>query len=225
MTGGSGLTSPDPNILLDYWAMPLEERAAVYVVTGFPRSGTSMMMRALVMGGIPGEYDIDNISHRELKARTGYLPNPHGYYEVGRGPEPWWYPAPLAGRVVKMELASVNSMGPGGRYRVILTSRAPEAIERSLVTYMEALDKAGIEKPQLGAALCIIRSGGYAETMMVALQHLKNRRDVEQIVEVPYEETVEMPEPLFEALAKAGWPLDVQAAASIPEKKWDRSSG
>ena len=82
-----------------------------------------------------------------------------------------------------------------------------------------------IEKPQLRAALRSIQAGHYAETMMVALQHLKNRRDVEQIVEVPYEEVLRDPADLFRALVKAGWPLEVEAAAAIPEKKWDRSSG
>ena len=217
-----GLTSPDPNVLLDYWAKPLSERAAVYVVTGFPRSGTSMMMEALEAGGMPCEYDTESTSHLTLEESTGYLPNPHGFYEVGGGAEQWYYPAHLAGRVVKMELLSVTSMGPGGRYRVILMSRDPEAIERSLKTYAAALEKIEIWKPQLRKALRTIQAGRYEESMAVALQHLKNRRDVEQVVEAPYEEVLDDPEGIFLALEAAGWPLDVQAAASIPEKEWDR---
>lgn len=54
----------------------------IYVVTGFPRSGTSMMMRCLEFAGIkpcvhPGREILMN------RRNDGeYKPNPHGWYEV-----------------------------------------------------------------------------------------------------------------------------------------------
>ena len=58
----------------------------IYIVTGMPRSGTSAMMRALIMGGMHGNYfaPIDAIigQYEHLK-RPDYDPNPHGFFEHG----------------------------------------------------------------------------------------------------------------------------------------------
>lgn len=224
MGKSSGLTKKaDPSIVVTQWQKPLEERSAVYIVTGFPRSGTSMMMEALHAGGLPIEYNPDDHSHLEIEKKTGYLPNPHGYFEVGRGAEPWFYPGFLVGRCVKMDIGSVSVMCPGQRYRVILMTREEGALLRSLTTYQDAMDQIGVEKPQLRKALVTAKTGRYKEMLGVAFQHLRNRRDVEHIIEAPYEAVIEKPRELFDKLEEAGWPIDARKAAKVPDGQWNRS--
>lgn len=48
----------------------------IYIITGIPRSGTSMMMQILERGGV-------NVL-KDDRARTPDYHNPHGYYEIHR---------------------------------------------------------------------------------------------------------------------------------------------
>ena len=58
----------------------------LYVVSGFKRTGTSMMMHALIAGGLDGVYS-EQRQHITDKIPEGeYNPNPNGFYEyVGDG--------------------------------------------------------------------------------------------------------------------------------------------
>lgn len=206
------------------WERAIGERTPTYVVTGFPRSGTSMMMRCLEKGGIPVERGPRDESHLELEAKTGYLPNPHGFYERGHGTEPWWFPAGVRG-AVKMELASTAVMCPGGRYRVILMYRDQEAVRKSLEAYLEALQKVSVRKPQLEKALETCRAGRYEEMMAVARAHLENRRDVEHLILAGYQDVVERPREFFLAVKEHWREIDPEAAAAVPEGKWNRNGG
>lgn len=54
----------------------------IYIVSGFPRSGTSMMMRAIETGGIPCVYSTVGDADRNRNTLIpNYVPNPHGFYE------------------------------------------------------------------------------------------------------------------------------------------------
>ena len=52
--------------------MPFEHRPFLTVVSGIPRSGTSLMMRMLDSGGMPVLIDV---------VRGADIDNPRGYYE------------------------------------------------------------------------------------------------------------------------------------------------
>lgn len=73
----------------------------IYIVSGFPRSGTSMMMRALLAGGLPCVYSTKGDEDRNCNARkTGYTPNPHGFFEnADLSPSAW---PNYAGKAVKV---------------------------------------------------------------------------------------------------------------------------
>lgn len=102
-------------------------RGFVTVVSGLPRSGTSLMMQALEAGGLPPLADA---------ARPPDAGNPRGYYELaaarrlgaGSGPPPDWVDA-ARGRAVKVIHALLPRL-PGGRaYRVVWMERAlPEVV-------------------------------------------------------------------------------------------------
>ena len=52
-----------------------------YIVSGFPRSGTSMMMQILRAGGMTIVYDKEIDKKRDKWIKKDYNPNPQGYFE------------------------------------------------------------------------------------------------------------------------------------------------
>ncbi len=97
----------------------------VTIVTGLPRSGTSMMMRILEAGGLPPLTD---------GARAPDIDNPGGYYEfepVKRTREdPSWLPL-AEGRAVKMVCLLLRDLPRDRPYRVIFMQRALKEIVAS----------------------------------------------------------------------------------------------
>ncbi|MBK7218139.1 MAG: sulfotransferase domain-containing protein [Candidatus Promineofilum sp.] len=90
----------------------------IVIVSGLPRSGTSMMMKMLEAGGIPPLTD---------KLRTADNDNPKGYYEFERvkqmdkGDTAWVADAP--GKVVKVISALLKHLPPGYNYQVVFLRR------------------------------------------------------------------------------------------------------
>jgi len=115
------------------------QRPYLTVVTGAPRSGTSMMMRMLEAGGI--EPLADGI-------RNADRDNPRGYYEyepVKRlRDDPSWV-AGSAGRVVKMVYALLGALpeaaDAGLTYRVVLMRRDLNEVVRSQRLMLERLGR------------------------------------------------------------------------------------
>jgi hypothetical protein len=96
----------------------------VTVVSGLPRSGTSMMMKMLEAGGIPPMTD---------EIRTADTDNPKGYYEFERvkqldkGDTAWVKDA--QGKVVKVISALLKHLPADYHYRVIFMRRSmPEIL-------------------------------------------------------------------------------------------------
>lgn len=115
--------------------MPARERPFVTVVTGAPRSGTSMMMRMLEQGGIEPLTDGVRGADRD---------NPRGYYEFEavkrlRDDSSWVQGA--AGRVVKMVYALLGDLPDGPQYRVVLMRRDLAEVVRSQRIMLERLGR------------------------------------------------------------------------------------
>src|SRR5262245_8719973 len=95
----------------------------VTVVSGLPRSGTSLMMRMLDMGGRPPLTD---------GVRAADPDNPRGYYEYERvkqlpkGDHAWLPDA--RGRAVKVISALLEHLPDGYEYRVIFMRRRMEEV-------------------------------------------------------------------------------------------------
>jgi len=101
------------------------ERPFVSVVTGVPRSGTSMMMRMLEQGGLPALTD---------SVRMADSDNPNGYYEfepVKRlTQDSSWLPR-AEGLAVKMVYALLHHLPLDRPYRVVLMTRDLGEVVRS----------------------------------------------------------------------------------------------
>jgi hypothetical protein len=97
--------------------------APIVIVSGLPRSGTSMMMRMLEAGGIPPLTD---------HLRSADDDNPRGYFEfeavkkLREGDTSWLPQAP--GKAVKIITGLLTYLPPGYVYRVLLMQRAIEEV-------------------------------------------------------------------------------------------------
>jgi hypothetical protein len=96
---------------------------AIVVVSGLPRSGTSMMMRMLAAGGVEPVTD---------GRRTADIDNPGGYYELERvkkipaGDVGWL--ADSRGKAVKVIAAVLFDLPEDYTYKVILMKRRMEEV-------------------------------------------------------------------------------------------------
>ena len=103
-------------------------RDFVTVVTGQPRSGTSLLMQMLAAGGIPALSD---------GGRAPDASNPRGYLEhsalrgLGREPAAAALVRAAAGRAVKVVHVLASALPAGPRYRVLLAERDLAAVVAS----------------------------------------------------------------------------------------------
>lgn len=98
-------------------ASAAEGSSRIVVVSGLPRSGTSLVMQMLAAGGIPPLTDAVRVADRH---------NPRGYLEfeaVKRIARDRSWIGQAAGRAVKVIASLVPELPPGHDYRVILVHR------------------------------------------------------------------------------------------------------
>ncbi|MSR29130.1 MAG: sulfotransferase family protein [Phycisphaerales bacterium] len=115
----------------------IDTREPVIVVSGLPRSGTSMAMQMLQAGGIAVMTDA---------RRTPDLDNPRGYLEFERvkqlkSDKSWL--ADAQGKAVKVIHLLVMELPEDRRYRVIFMRRDLREVVRSQAVMLERSGKAG----------------------------------------------------------------------------------
>lgn len=122
---------------------PADLRNTVIIVSGLPRSGTSMMMQMLHAGGIAPLTD---------GAREADEDNPRGYYEYEKAKQlrkdSAWLPE-AKGKAVKVvaQLLSYLPRIPGLNYRVIFMERHIEEVLSSQKSMLKRQEKQGARLP------------------------------------------------------------------------------
>lgn len=177
----------------------------LYIVSGFMRTGTSMMMRALEAGGLEAVYS--KRRDAEMNARWGqpdYLPN-DSYYELEaedylRGDLEQRYP----GKLVKCLWGGVIRLPPSD-YRVVFMRRPAAEIRVSLLAFFGD-DYAARQFPDLDKAMNGI------------VGVLKDRKSFRSVDVVEYRDVLADPAKVFRRLKSGGWPIDVKKAAAIPSR-------
>ncbi len=176
----------------------------IVVVSGLPRSGTSLMMKMLEAGGIPPL--TDNI-------RTADEDNPKGYYEFERvkklreGDTAW---IPLAeGKAVKVIAALLPYLPDTYRYHVVFMRRAmPEILasqRQMLIRRGEDPDKISDEE----IARLFQKHLQKVKAWMAQQPHLA-------YIEVSYNELLAAPRPVVERVNQfLGGNLDVERMAQV----------
>jgi sulfotransferase family protein len=179
-------------------------RIDTYVVAGHPRSGTSMMMRALAEGGLSADYSaaLDGLAANE----NGYIQNPNGFYELSLEDQMHpWFPMRHWGRLIKVQYIQLVGLAPG-RYRVVFMMRHPREIRLSYQAQGEAT-----ARQRLGW----VREEDYEPLMRRFMAAAALRADM-QVLEVRYADVLADPRSAFERIRDFGFPIDpVRSARTI----------
>ena len=120
-------------------AVPLDIGKTVVVVSGLPRSGTSMMMQMLSRGGLPVLSDNKRVADED---------NPRGYFEYEKsknlGTDASWIPE-ARGRVVKIVAQLLDQLPSGHDYRIIFMERDLNEVIVSQKRMLERQGKKGAQ--------------------------------------------------------------------------------
>ena len=152
----------------------------IIVVSGLPRSGTSLMMQILRAGGISLLTDA---------RRPADASNPRGYFEYEKvkwlAADNSWL-AEARGKALKVIAQLLPFLPPGFRYQVLLMRRDMEEVIRSQATMIEALGKSVANDPR---ALVPIFEGQLAVAQAFIRTHPRMTSET-----VDYRELIQTPE-------------------------------
>lgn len=181
------------------------ERDFVTIVSGLPRSGTSMMMGILQAGGIPALID---------GVRAADPDNPRGYFEfeaVKRTKQdPSWL-LEARGKAVKMVYRLLRDLPDDIEYRVIFMRRDMREIHASQEAMLE-------RNGQTASSMAFAEFAKvFSEEMRRVLSWSAAETNFETL-EVDYGEVVSNPRPQLEAIdAFLGGGLEIEAMQGVVE--------
>ena len=165
-----------------------KEETFVIVISGLPRSGTSMMMKMLEAGGIPPLTD---------KIRTADEDNPKGYYEFERvkkmpdGDTAWVGDA--QGKAVKVIAALLEYLPKDYTYKVLFMRRSMDEILASQKQMLIRSDKPTDEISDEKLAELYRKHLAKVESWMSQQSNLK-------VLDVDYNDLMQNPDPYPERI-------------------------
>jgi len=165
------------------------------------------MMAALQAGGMTLAYS----ARREARLEDHMMPqasgfNPGGIWELERSQllEPS-FPAVHEGKAIKLVwdwLKFLKPYEPG--YQVISMMRHPEEVHQSFSATVN------VDRVQIRHT--------YMDRLNQVNNMLAERDDVDDLMVVDYVGCLDNPNATFEHIASAGWPINWEAAAEIPDR-------
>lgn len=185
------------------------EDETLYVVSGFMRTGTSMMMKALEAGGLKAEYKQSRDEMKNHFADEHYDPNIGGLYELeAQDYQEYDFPIKYKGKLIKALNQGVQRMCvmPKG-IRVVFMMRDPEEIRQSYEAFFSRPLK---------------NIDHYERNMQNYIERIKNRKDVISLHIFQYREVIENPIKHFQILKDAGWPINVEECVKVVDAKYLR---
>jgi hypothetical protein len=171
----------------------------ITIVSGLPRSGTSLMMQMLAAGGVAVLTDGE---------RTPDTDNPRGYYEWERikllPKEPHCI-AEAEGQVVKVISQLLLALPGGHEYRVIFMQRP---LAEVLASQEEMIRRRGTSSQKLGPATMMAAFRNHLHQVNAWLEGNPNV----SVCRVDYHQVLHAPRQVAESVqAFLGYPLDVDA--------------
>lgn len=189
-----------------------EEGKVITIVSGLPRSGTSMMMKMLEAGGLPPLTD---------QVRSADRDNPKGYFEFERvkqldkGDTAWLPHA--RGKAVKVISALLKHLPPEYEYRVIFMRRSTEEIlasqKKMLLRRGEPVDRVSDEE------LALL----YDKHLEQVYTWLEGQRNV-AVLDVNYNRLLSQPREELTAVNRfLGNRLDVERMSGVVDSRLYRN--
>jgi len=171
----------------------------IYIVSGFMRSGTTMKMECMEAGGMSVVKSESRDQFGAAHNDEHYRVNPHGLYEPDLTElRQLGWPKQHDGKVLKVVVPWLRALSVH-EYRVVFMLRDFEEIRQSFE----------------GAFGGRLKRETIEQQVAEALAQLRNRRDVLTLTTLNYCDVVADPQRELSRLRAAGWPIDVEAAASV----------
>lgn len=158
-----------------------KEKPVIYIVSGLPRSGTSMMMKMLEAGGISPLVD-------EIREADG--DNPKGYYEFERvkkmdkGDTAWL--AEAEGKVVKVISALLKYLPPQYAYKVVF-------VRRNMAEILASQRKMLVNRGEDSAKMDDAQMADLFEKHLAATDNWLQAQDNFQVLYVQYSDILSEP--------------------------------
>jgi predicted AlkP superfamily phosphohydrolase/phosphomutase/tetratricopeptide (TPR) repeat protein len=197
---------------LERWegTAPADRAQTIVIVSGLPRSGTSMMMQMLAAGGIPPYTD---------RRREADEDNPRGYFEHSSATnlhrDSSWL-TEVRGKAVKIVAHLLPYLPPGEQYRIIFLHRNLEQVVASQRAMLERLKRPGANLSDEDLRRTFTRQ-------LVEVQSWLHRTPDVQMLTVGYDAALANPEETATRLARfLGDPFDPKAAAAAIDPKLRR---
>jgi hypothetical protein len=187
------------------------EAGAIIVVSGLPRSGTSMMMKMLSEGGLQVVTDALRVADDD---------NPNGYFEfeavkaLAGGSGGWL--ADAQGKAVKIISALLEHLPAGYQYKVIFMERAlGEVLASQKKMLSNRAEQSAIQDEQMQAQF---------QTHLAAVKFWLARQPNIQVLYVDYNQMQVDPGPACQAIAElTGLPLDLAKMRAVPNERLYRN--
>jgi hypothetical protein len=153
----------------------------IIIVSGLPRSGTSLMMQMLQSGGV--EVVTDN-------ARTADADNARGYYELEKvkrtKTDASWLPQ-TRGKAFKMVSQLLYDLPPSERYRIIFMDRDLDEMLLSQEKMLERLGRTAAPREEMKRSYAVhlarlhewLRQQGHVKVLRVSYNDLIERPERE----------------------------------------------
>jgi len=194
-----------------FGSRPAPEAREIVVVSGLPRSGTSMMMKMLEAGGLRVVSDGQRAADDD---------NPNGYYEVEavkklpEGVRDWMKDAP--GGVVKVISALLEYLPGEYRYKVVFMERRLEEVLASQKKMLSNRQEAfSADDAQMEA--------GFREHLK-AVKYWLARQPNLRVLYVDYNSLLQAPEAECRRLSDfLGLPLDLAKMQAVPDGRLYRN--
>jgi len=183
---------------------------SIIIVTGLPRSGTSMMMKMLEAGGI--EVVTDNV-------RTADEDNPKGYYEFEKvkklKEDSSWLPE-VKGKAVKMASELLYDLPDDYQYKLIFMRRD---IDEILASQRKMLKRQGKEDSFDDAEMKAV----YTKHLNEVTSWLTNKANMD-VIYINYNETISDPQTQAELIDDfLGGGLNIKEMVSVVDENLYRN--
>ena len=202
----------DPDMFKNLFSHKKEMRAKdVIVVSGLPRSGTSMMMKMLTEGGLFAVVD---------SLREADEDNPNGYFEIESskslkdGDRKWLYDA--QGKVVKVISYLLEFLPDDLSYTIIFMERE--------ISEVLASQRKMLQRRNETSALSDAEMEAQFREHLRAVKYWAARKPNMRILFVKYSQMVESPETLCKSIVDfLEIPLDLKSMQSVPSQSLYRN--
>ena len=190
---------------------PKKENKKIIIVSGLPRSGTSMMMKMLAEGGLSTVVDA---------LRQADEDNPNGYFEIEAskslkdGEKKWLYDA--QGKVVKVISYLLEFLPDDLSYDVIFMERE--------ISEVLASQRKMLKRRNETSVLSDAEMETQFREHLRAVKYWTARKSNIRILFVKYNEMVSAPDKLCTSIANfLEIPLDLNAMQSVPNQSLYRN--